>query len=401
MKFIFIFYCLCFPLFGCGSLFGDSPSTSVVVPFATEGTVSVYKDFGRSQLVEEASIKSQKDGMSIAILHSRLGNDLRLVVARNLHFVDPATRVEMTMDGEEDLEAWVTDSGDKPQITVNWITSLASCVAAGITGGFSDKTNTEIADAVSEGNSVIGTHFGIGDIVGTVPDDALNLIGNVTSSGRYGLWLAAFSQEAVDHSYLTKIQPGTVLTPSSLLKGLCNDVKADGVFDGYGQSGPIRDGDVYLDDQSLRVSMAAALYRFLKSNNNRTTLGPEVVYGLADAVTLDTSPLMFPQGKPVLFFELDPPTIDVRQPGLEWRGATLDVDAVADDGPGQVASVSGRIRFPLTGVEFDFPNVSGTANRLTGSLDLTRYGKGSGILTITAVDRLGNVGTKEVTLLVE
>lgn len=389
---------------GCG-LFDSKEEIAVHVPFATSGKVVVHSILSGEVVAEDDLIVLNQEIPSEAVARVKVSanHEPLLFEALDLKFTDPATGVSMSFDKGD---AWMaTLPGDEipKNITINPYTTFVYCRIEDRIASSELEGEDQINAAIVESEDIISRHLGIHSVSKVVPESPLFPIGNITEGVRYGLWLGAFSQLAADHSEETGISSGSLLTPITLGERLCRDFSEDQLFDGQGSSGIVVHGRAQLSDQTLRLDLARALYRFLGSSQNRTTLGSQDAFGLVDTVSLNASTKLFPIGSSVFPFETDAPLLTFLEPdgSSVWQGEVLKVHVVAEDTPGQVKTMTASITFPLTGVKVDVPNALSKIGAFQASVNVLEYGSGPAIFKIRAVDLVGNEAVGQLELMVK
>ncbi|MEQ9152752.1 MAG: hypothetical protein RLO06_14845 [Parvibaculum sp.] len=194
--------------------------------------------------------------------------------------------------------------------------------------------------ALAKSRRLLHAHFGRLDHGRLAPEDLLvTNPSRVTDAVVVGVLLVGFDALAAE---LAAANNETLLTPWVLMSALARDIRADGVFDGQGDEGPVRASTVQLDGFTLRTDYGRAILSWLRSDANTTGLVAEDFAALADAIGANRSEI-FPdeeappvddEGPMVTYFEFrterDGDVIDTSRP---LRGS-WHVEARAEDRSG-------------------------------------------------------------------
>lgn len=201
-----------------------------------------------------------------------------------------------------------------------------------------------------------------------------------------------------------------ILTTRLLTEALTEDLRADGLFDGRGESGfPILVLNQRLDGQTLRRDYALALLRFIESDRDLTSFTRADVRALADRCAQSTAPI-FPSdatGAASLGLEANAPLVDITpKNGAVVSGEIFAQITAADahliDGITQEGDPRDFTWRAVDGIPPEFRDDEGLWYQLKSVFaDSTAHPDGPYTVTAVAWDELDNYGRKSVTWIVD
>lgn len=220
----------------------------------------------------------------------------------------------------------------------------------------------------------------------------------LTDSVVVGALLAGFDELAGRISDQSGMPRNGLVNRFSLLAALHADIRADGVFDGTQDGGPLSIGSVVLDGNTLRAKYARAILEWLDGNENETSFTRADFGAIANAIAANTSEI-FPEGSPERIDNVGPmiTRVFVSKGGAEISSdapvsGMVTLEVTAED-PSGVRNVAIEIE---GGTDAVGENESRTPGAGRFSIDTTRLLEdGRKVLTIVATDGAGNVARSE------
>ena len=211
--------------------------------------------------------------------------------------VEPVTGVDPIPLSQDDMLCALSlgsTLGDSVSVAINpWSTLVAvrSETDATLSGG-------SISDAYRKNVGLFSAHFGSAS---PWEASAVDLVASpapgLTSSTIYSLAVIAMSGEALQLGARAGTTDVSVVNTLTMLRLLVADQSKDHLFDGKSvdQVLPAVLGNVHIDTETTRASLADALEDFLGSAKNQSGLTPRDVVSLLSAMRFDSSEL-YPGG---------------------------------------------------------------------------------------------------------
>ncbi|MCC6806967.1 MAG: hypothetical protein IT381_06060 [Deltaproteobacteria bacterium] len=275
-------------------------------------------------------------------------------------------------------------------ITVNpWTTLIGVRTLAAVRAG------TELATAWQHNTELFSAHFGsIAPWDSSAVDLAREPAAGLSSSAIYSFTVFALSQHALELGRRAGVTDVSVINSFTTLRLLMRDLD-DLVFDGAEKGSPLPAlaGNVRLDAETTRASLARSLEDFLASENNKSGFGARDLAKVLAAIRADKSEL-YPTGEPDIdrdpTEELgSPPAITIVAPTemqIIGQGTKLTAEIVDVDG---ISEASVLIDGMQTGIVFDSSNPTTWRTDVAMSVD-----DGAHVLEVNATDAKGNTSTK-------
>lgn len=328
-----------------------------------------------------------------------------LVVAHGGSYVDVATGATVPLDANE-LTALVPSFAAGTQLQ-NVLVTPVSHLVADLAPRWTNST-VPLADAAATARLHLYNHFGAVDWSSVLPDD-LTAAGNPAPAAASTVAAALVAGLCEQARLISEraARPGTV-TGLQLLQALYVDLTWDGFFDGLAQQQIVLPAGVpvaqqppsgtALDGDALRFTLARNIQSFLNGPRNATSLRPEQVLSLLDALSRASDPLLFRTGG-TGGFDSTPPLV-VFTVKYTLAGGPAGADPV---GPNRLVAGELTVTADATdpsGVESLALFVDGSPLRAAPQGNTPSHFVGSwttgasGPLTLTArvADRRGNAG---------
>ncbi|MCC6811259.1 MAG: hypothetical protein IT381_27765 [Deltaproteobacteria bacterium] len=275
-------------------------------------------------------------------------------------------------------------------VTINpWTTLIAARTLA--------KAKENPQAAWTKNSELFSAHFGSFSPWDATPIDlVLKPASGLSSSALYSFSIFALSQHAVELGRRAGVTDVSVVNTLSLLRVLVRDIE-DQTFDGKfndAQLSPLS-GNVYVDVETTRASLARALEEFLSSENNKSGFGARDLTKLLSAIRFDKSEL-YPAGEPDIDRDPteesgSPPAISIIAPTKDQivgQGAKVTIEVFDVDG---VSEANVKIDGLFTNVSFD--RTDSTKWRAEATLSVT---DGAHVLEVMATDAKKNTAKASV-----
>ncbi len=377
----------------------DAPSASlggtVTDAVITNGTLRVYKfDEGkRGELIAETVTDGNGD-FEIADFASQ---DRPVVIeVSGGRYTEEASGVSVDLLDGQVLRAYMFyEQGSAITLQVTPFTHMASCLA-----DYKISTGVNVNNAITEATSVFSGLAGI-DILGTKPLDITNPNNanfEVTDSLRYGALLAAISSYTAEVSETNGVTPHRFNQNTSIYatQVLCQDIAADGVFNGLGfinngnSVGQLSLGSVPLDVDTLRSKVAQHILSIISSDRNQTSLGVDEFVLYANEIASSTDGVF--GGVPATAVDQEGPTVTAVLAPDSFLKGIVNLDFVVTD-PIGIKSVQFEVN--------DVLHSSGQVDAPAMSLNSTNYTDGIIKITVVATDILNNVSNVDFNYVVD
>jgi hypothetical protein len=241
-----------------------------------------------------------------------------LLVANGGGYVEEAVGTSSSVDSFE-LTAIVSDYQALSAASGILVTPVSHW-AAGLALHYAREEGQSFQSAYSEAWLHLNLHFGNFDWRQISPSDVTDGGVGYDAAGKAGLLLSALSMQARSIAERAGQTAGGSVTAISLTRALYDDISYDGYFDGQGPNGAIvlpiggaltQQGQTayQLDGQSVRLSYALSLERFLQSDRNGSRITVADTAQLREALSRDSNPRIFREpGQP---YSSEPPTVEL------------------------------------------------------------------------------------------
>lgn len=274
-------------------------------------------------------------------------------------------------------------SGETLSLQVTPFTHLARCYAE-----YLINDGESVADALNVANSKLASIAGV-EIINTEPLDVTDIDNSTTelSPGlKYGFLTAGISEAMAVVSEANGQQPHgqSFLASIHWSKIACNDIKADGLLNGYGFTDSTTMGNLTFGTYSItpyfyRNILAQGVLTFAMSEYNQTGLEVSDVLTFANALSTNTDDVW--NGEPAEEVDIQGPTISAQILEESYIGGTADLPFTVDD-PIGVNQVVFYVNDALVSTQ--------SASNTTLILDTTAYVDGEYIVKVVASDIIGN-----------
>jgi len=255
-----------------------------------------------------------------------------LLVAKNGSYlaeaIEPDTELQLDA-GRDELTAIVEyTTGDT---TSDVIVSPATSFIASLTERYCEEA-VPFDDALQRARYNINTFFGFDVETVTPKNPSLGPVCGITAQSKYGLILAGLSQLGVNISTTGGISPGTDVTAISISTFLDQDLRYEGVFNGWGASGQFVYAGHTQSSYTVRTDLPRAILDFLRGPRNQSGISANLdMYAYLD--TLAESTLEIFPDDPIIPVDNNPPEVTWNSPtnGERYRGSVLvDVSSTDD-----------------------------------------------------------------------
>ncbi len=281
-------------------------------------------------------------------------------------------------------------SGEILSLQVTPFTHLARCYAEYLV-----SDGESVPDALNLANSKIAAIAGV-EIIQTKPIDVTDINSaniELTPGLKYGFLTAAISASMVDVSEANGLSPHsqTFLTSMQYSRVACNDIKADGLLDGYGYIdndtvGALSFGTYPITPSFYRDLLAQRILSFTISDKNKTALDVQQLLVFANALSTNTDSVWAGQsGQPV---DISGPTIKALIAENSFIGGSAELPFFVEDPIGV-----NTIKFYIDGA---LVSTQGSSAQ-TFNINTNNYLDGLHTIKVIAADIIGNETTLETT----
>ncbi|MCC6805801.1 MAG: hypothetical protein IT381_00125 [Deltaproteobacteria bacterium] len=309
--------------------------------------------------------------------------------------LEPVTGVAPISLSENDrLAALAVGTKVGDQITV-MINPLSTLVAARSVAEF--RSGARLGDAYKKNVDLFSAHFRTASpwlaapvdlTAGSAPGLATGVIA--------GLVLIGLSQHALELGSRADVNDVSIVNSLVLLRLLVADLQ-DGIFDGKNGETPLKVvGNVFIDAETTRLSLAKSIESWLDSPANKTALTKRDVSQVTSAIREDLSELYPaaetpPQEIPETQQSGAPPAITITSPQPNQTLGTTDLVSGYVEDADSVSSFT----LLLDGKHILIPLDTSTPTKWSFAFppDLDT---GSHVLQVTALDAKGNQSSKQV-----
>ena len=343
------------------------------------GTVSIYDFSSGSKGALLGSGQTAADGR-FAVSIVTPDKPIIIEVAEGA-YLEEASGLQVQIDptkGQKLAAVQLYQSGQSVVVNTTFFTTLAAGLAEHLV-----EEGRAVSDAVQTANAQLSAWAGF-DIVATSPlnvADAANRAAVLTDPLRYGFISAALSELTRQVSTAAGQPAHSTWTSSAFIQSAYDDMRADGVLDGVGASGPISVGSTALTGDTYRATLAERLLQFVTSPKNGTGLDFDAVLPFAQSLGSNAGATF--NGAPAVDFTATKPTVTQFIPA---DGSTIsgsfDANALVSDPLG------------ITLVEYfvdgQFVATAGDPMNPIRAIDTLNFPDGQHVVSIEVTNRLGN-----------
>ncbi len=402
MKFLYMAVVSSILLASCGS--GSGSDSGGLPPVRSAGKLSgvahdaplrnadvkIY-DFTSGSKGELLSETATDDAGDYQISITTADKPILIVAGDNGTYTEEASGRSISLSAGQNISA-VTyyQSGETLSLQVTPFTHLARCYAEYLVG-----EGESVPDALNLANSKIAALAGV-EIIKTKPVDVTDINSaniELTPGLKYGFLTAAISSSMVDVSEANGLpaHSQTFLTSMQYSRVACNDIKADGMLDGYGYIddktiGALSFGTYPITPYFYRNILAQRILSFAASDNNKTGLDVQKLLVFANALSTNTDSVW--AGESGQQVDITGPTIKALIAENSYIGGSTELQFTVED-PIGVNTIKFYIDDALIATQ--------GPNGQTLSINTKNYLDGSHIVKVVAADAIGNETTLETT----
>lgn len=309
--------------------------------------------------------------------------------------IEPLTGVDpISLSESDDLMAVAlgTHLGGQTQVVVNPLSTLVSARALS-----EYRAGASLATAYAKDSALFSAHFQTATPWLSAPVDLLSTAAPGLSSGViYSLAVTGLSQHAFALGQRASVTDVSVVNTLVVLRQLVADISSptDRIFDGKRGGKPLNiTGNVFIDQETTRLSLATSIETFLASTGNKSGLAARDVTQVTNAIRQDVSELYSgsSQNTSATGQSGAPPIVSITAPQAnQTLGTANSIVGFAQDSDG-IGTLSILIDGTQVGVTFDKTDPTKWTFAFVPSL-----ASGLHTLEVDADDTLGNASQQQV-----